>query len=95
MNKVALVDHIKQKTGLPKKNVELVLNCLVDEIRDGLRNGEKVSIVGFGTFTTRNRSGRDSVNPRTGKPMNICEAKVPVFRPSTVLKSYIVENTSK
>lgn len=89
MNKTDLVNNIAAKSGLSKKDVETVLNGFLGEVTDALAKGEKVQLIGFGTFETRNRSGRVGRNPQTGKTINIPATKVPAFKAGNKLKEAV------
>ncbi|EIT84178.1 DNA-binding protein HU (DNA-binding protein II) [Fictibacillus macauensis ZFHKF-1] len=89
MNKNELVTNISEKSGLTKKDVETVVNGLVDEITGALKEGQKVQFVGFGTFETRERSSRTGRNPQTGEEINIPASTVPAFRPGNKLKEAV------
>lgn len=89
MNKNQLVANIAEKSGLTKKDVELVINNLLDEITNALAKGEKVQFVGFGTFETRKRSSRTGRNPQTGETINIPETIVPAFKAGNKLKEAV------
>ena len=71
MNKTDLINNISSKSGLTKKDVESVLNGFLGEITEALAGGDKVQLIGFGTFETRKRSGRTGRNPQTGKTIVI------------------------
>lgn len=89
MNKTDLVNNIASKSGLTKKDVETVLNNVIGEITDALSTGDKVQLIGFGTFETRKRSGRVGRNPQTGKEISIPESKVPAFKAGNKLKEAV------
>jgi len=89
MNKTDLINNIATKSGLTKRDVESVLNGLMGEITDALAGGDKVQLIGFGTFETRKRSGRTGRNPQTGQPITIAESKVPAFKAGNKLKEAI------
>ncbi|WP_159888036.1 HU family DNA-binding protein [Paenibacillus puerhi] len=89
MNKTDLVNSIAEKSGLTKKDVESVLNGFLGEVTDALASGEKVQLIGFGTFETRKRSGRTGRNPQTGKEISIPESKVPAFKAGNKLKDAV------
>lgn len=89
MNKTDLVNNISDKSGLTKKDVEAVLNGFLGEITDALANGEKVQLIGFGTFETRRRSGRTGRNPQTGSTIEIPESNVPAFKAGNKLKEAV------
>ncbi|MGG1572709.1 HU family DNA-binding protein [Fictibacillus sp. NRS-1165] len=89
MNRNELVTNIAEKSGLTKKDVEVVVSGLVDEITNALKSGDKVQFVGFGTFETRERSSRTGRNPQTGEEINILASTVPAFRPGNKLKEAV------
>ncbi len=89
MNKADLVNSIAEKSGLTKKDVEHVLNSFLGEVTDALSAGEKVQLIGFGTFETRKRSGRVGRNPQTGATLSIPESKVPAFKAGNKLKEAV------
>lgn len=89
MNKTDLVNNIADKSGLTKKDVEAVLNGFLGEITEALANGEKVQLIGFGTFETRRRSGRTGRNPQTGSTIEIPESNVPAFKAGNKLKEAV------
>ena len=89
MNKTDLINNIATKSGLTKKDVETVLNGFLGEVTDALSGGDKVQLIGFGTFETRKRSGRTGRNPQTGAPIEISEAKIPAFKAGNKLKEAI------
>jgi DNA-binding protein HU-beta len=86
MNKADLIDNIAAKSGLTKKDVETVLNGFVGAVTDALSSGDKVQLIGFGTFETRSRAGRTGRNPQNGKPITIAASKVPAFKAGNKLK---------
>lgn len=89
MNKNDLITQIAKKSGMTKKDVETVVNNFLDEITRALEAGEKVQLIGFGTFETRKRSGRTGRNPQTGAAMEIPESIVPAFRAGSRLKEAV------
>lgn len=89
MNKTDLVNNIAEKSGMSKKDVESVLNGFLGEITEALSSGEKVQLIGFGTFETRKRSGRTGRNPQTGKEISIPESIVPAFKAGNKLKEAV------
>jgi len=89
MNKQDLVNSISEKSGLTKKDVETVLNSFLGEVTDALSSGEKVQLIGFGTFETRTRSARVGRNPQTGETLPIPESKVPAFKAGNKLKEAV------
>ncbi|PZD94856.1 integration host factor subunit alpha [Paenibacillus sambharensis] len=89
MNKTDLINNISDKSGLTKRDVEAVLNGFLGEITEALQNGDKVQLIGFGTFETRKRSGRTGRNPQTGKTIEIPESNVPAFKAGNKLKEAV------
>lgn len=89
MHKSDLVGVVVGKTNLPKKDVEKTINEVFDSISDALSNGEKVQLIGFGTFETRERKEREGRNPSTGETIKIPKATVPTFKPGKALKEKV------
>lgn len=89
MNKQELVASIAEKTQLTKKDAEKALNAVIDSIKEALNQGDKVSLVGFGTFEVRTRAARSGRNPQTGATIKIPAGKVPAFRPGKELKESV------
>jgi len=89
MNKQDLINSISEKSGLTKKDVETVLNSFLGEVTDALSSGDKVQLIGFGTFETRKRSARVGRNPQTGATLPIPESKVPAFKAGNKLKEAV------
>ena len=89
MNKLDLVNAISKETGVSKKVADQALATVLDSIKESLKKGEKVSLVGFGTFETRKRAARKGRNPQTGKEMKIAAKTVPAFRPGKALKDTV------
>lgn len=89
MNKTDLVNNISSKSGLSKKDVESVLNGFLGEVTGALSSGDKVQLIGFGTFETRQRSGRTGRNPQTGKAITIAASTVPAFKAGAKLKEAV------
>ena len=89
MNKADIIKKTAQKLKIKHSIVEQVVDGFFDEVADALAGGEKVNIAGFGCFNVRERQARTSINPRTGKEMNITEAKLPTFKAGKTLKGRI------
>ena len=85
MNKGELVKTIAQKMGVTDKKADAFYKAFIETVTETLKNDEKVVLVGFGSFETKNKPAREGVNPRTGAKVNIPETKVPTFKMS---KSY-------
>lgn len=86
MNKTELVAAIAEKTELSKKDAEKALKAFTDVIVEQLKNGEKVQLVGFGTFEVAERAAREGRNPLTGETMQIKASKSPKFKAGKALK---------
>ncbi len=89
MNKEELVERIATKTGLTKKDALDAVNTTLDTVTISLKKGEKVTLVGFGTFLVRRLRARDGRNPQTGARIKIPAKKVPRFTPGKELKAAI------
>ena len=89
MNKNELVASLAEKTGLKKTEVEKVLKAFTETVTDELKKGEKVQLVGFGTFETATREAREGRNPRTGATMKIAATKAPKFKAGKALKDAV------
>lgn len=89
MNKAELVAAIADKTELSKKDTEKALKAFVDVVTDELKKGEKIQLVGFGTFEVSERAARDGRNPQTGETMKIAASKAPKFKAGKALKDAI------
>lgn len=87
MNKEGLVDEVAAQTGQVKKQVQAVVDAVFQTITGALQRGEKVTIVGFGTFQVRRRAAREGRNPRTGAKIRIPPKRVPAFTPGKDLKA--------
>jgi DNA-binding protein HU-beta len=89
MNKTELIYAISEKSGLNKKSSEIALNATLAVIEDELKAGEKVVLVGFGTFEVRKRAARKGRNPQTSQEIQIPASKAPVFKAGKSLKDVI------
>ncbi len=89
MNKADMVTAIAEKAGLSKKDAEKALIAFTDTIEEELKKGEKVQLVGFGTFEVSERAAREGRNPHTGETMNIPASKAPKFKAGKALKDAI------
>ena len=93
MNKAELVAKIAEKSKLTKKDAESALNAVTSTIVEVLSEGEKVSLVGFGNFETKERAARTARNPRNPEEViNVPETVVPVFRPGKAFKESVAKN---
>ena len=86
MNKTELITAMAEKSGLTKKDSENALTALVESVEDALKAGDKVQLVGFGTFEVKARAARKGINPQTKKPVEIAPSKAPVFKAGKGLK---------
>ena len=89
MNKAELVAAIAEKTELSKKDSEKALKAFIDVVTEELTKGEKIQLVGFGTFEVAERAAREGRNPQTGATMNIPASKAPKFKAGKSLKDTI------
>ncbi len=90
MNKSELVATMAEKSGLSKKDSEAALDAFTAAIGDALKNGDKVQLVGFGTFEVRERAARTGLNPRTKEAVEIPASKVPAFKAGKALKETVL-----
>ena len=89
MNKTELIAAIAERTELSKKDAEKALKAFTDVVAEQMKNGEKVQLVGFGTFETSERAAREGRNPANGQPMQIAASKAPKFKAGKALKDAI------
>lgn len=89
MNKQELVTSVAEKSSLTKKDSEKAVNALFASIEEALAKGDKVQLVGFGTFEVRSRAARKGRNPQTGAEISIAAAKVPAFKAGKALKDSV------
>ena len=89
MNKTELVAAVAQKAEISKKDAEKAVNAVTAAITDAMCSGDKVQLVGFGTFEVRTRDARKGKNPRTGEDNNIAASKVPAFKAGKALKDVV------
>ncbi len=91
MTKTELVDKIAAKTGFTKKDSARVVDAVFESVTEALAAGEKVQLVGFGSFETRRRAARAGRDPRTGKTIRIAARTVPVFKAGKTLKDAVAK----
>lgn len=91
MNKAELVDEVADRTGLTKKSVAMTIAAMIDAIVDAVAGDEKVTLVGFGTFESRERQSREGRNPQTGEPVTIEARRVPAFSAGKMFKEKVAE----
>ena len=89
MNKAELITSMAEKSQLTKKDAESALKAFIDSVQEALENGEKVQLVGFGTFETRDRAAREGRNPRTKETITIPASTVPVFKAGKEFKDRV------
>ena len=86
MNKNELISAMAEKSGLSKKDCDVALAALTASVEDALKAGDKVSLVGFGTFEVKSRAARTGINPQTKKPVEIAASKAPAFKAGKAFK---------
>jgi len=89
MNKTDLIDAIAAKAEISKKDAEVALKATIESIEEALKNNEKVVLVGFGTFSVKERAARTGRNPSTGKTIKIAASKAPAFKAGKELKDIV------
>jgi DNA-binding protein HU-beta len=89
MNKTDLIDAIAAKADLSKKDAEAALKATIESIEEALKKDEKVVLVGFGTFSVKERAARTGRNPSTGKTIKIAASKAPAFKAGKELKDIV------
>ncbi|MFY9140313.1 MAG: HU family DNA-binding protein [Thermacetogeniaceae bacterium] len=89
MNKAELIGSVAEKAGMPKKDAEKAVNAVLATIEEALAKGDKVQLVGFGTFEVRERAARIGRNPQTGEEIQIAASRVPAFRAGKALKDSV------
>ena len=89
MNKTELVAAMAEKAGLSKKDAEAALKAFTETVAEELKKGEKIALVGFGTFEVSERAAREGRDPQTGAPMKIAASKAPKFKAGKALKDAI------
>ena len=89
MTKVELIAAVANDANLTKKDAEAAVNSALNAITAALKDGDKVTLVGFGTFEVRERAARQGRNPHTGETIEIAAAKAPAFKPGKALKDAI------
>ncbi len=89
MNKQALIEKVHESLGDTKAAAEKAVDTIFGSIMDSLKNGEEVSIAGFGIFSAKERAARTARNPRTGEPIQVPAMRVPKFRAAKALKDAV------
>ena len=80
MNKNELIREVANKAGITIKDATVAFDAVIDAITDGLKNGEKVQISGFGTFEVKCKEAHEGINPKTGEKIHISASKIPAFK---------------
>lgn len=91
MTKADLISSVAAKSELSKKDSEKAINAVLESITEALTSGDKVALVGFGSFEVKTRSARKGINPRTKTPIEIAASKLPVFKAGKALKDAVSE----
>lgn len=91
MNKMELITAIAEKSGLSRKDAEKALSAVVESISEALRAGDKVQLIGFGSFEVKSREARVGRNPKTREEIQIPASKTPVFKAGKALKDKVAE----
>ena len=91
MNKTELIEAVAEKAGLSKKDADAAVSAVFDAVTAELAKGEKVQLIGFGTFEVRERAAKTGRNPRTGETMTIPASKVPAFKAGAALKNAVAK----
>ena len=89
MNKVELIAAVAAKAGLSKKDADKAIAAVISSIEESLVKGDKVQLIGFGTFEVRERPAREGKNPLTGEKIKIAATKVPAFKAGKSLKDFV------
>ena len=89
MNKVELINAVANKTGLTKKDADKAVAAVFASIEGALAAGEKVQLIGFGSFEVKERAARTGRNPQTGAAVKIAAAKIPAFKAGAALKKAV------
>lgn len=91
MTKAELINAVADKAGLSKKDSDKAVTAVIEAITEALVSGDKVSLVGFGTFEVKDRAARTGINPRTKEPMPIAASRLPAFKAGKALKEAVAE----
>ncbi|MGZ9868132.1 HU family DNA-binding protein [Priestia endophytica] len=89
MNKTELIKAVAEKAELTQKDSAKVVDALLEVVKETLAEGEKIQLVGFGTFEVRERAARKGHNPQTGEPIDIPASKAPAFKAGKALKDVV------
>ena len=91
MTKTELINAVDEKAELTKKDADKAVSAVIDTITESLAKGEKIQLVGFGTFEVRERAAKEGINPATKEKMNIPAKKVPAFKAGKALKDVVAK----
>ena len=91
MNKTELVNAVAKNEGMDTKSAEKAVNAVFAAVADALAQGEKVQLIGFGTFEVRDRAEKEARNPRTGETIKVAATKVPAFKAGAALKAKVAK----
>ena len=91
MNKTELIAAVAEKADLSKKDADAAVAAVLDAVTAALADGDKVQLIGFGTFEVRERAERQGRNPKTGEAMTIAASKVPAFKAGNALKNAVAK----
>ncbi|MFT7491626.1 MAG: DNA-binding protein HU-beta [Pseudohongiellaceae bacterium] len=89
MNKAELIDSIAASADIPKAAAGRALDAVIESVQGALQKGDSVALVGFGTFSVKDRAARTGRNPQTGQPIQIAAAKIPNFKAGKSLKDAV------
>lgn len=89
MNKTELISEVAQKADITKKDADKIVNAFFSTVEDALKAGDKVQLIGFGTFEVRERQARKGRNPQTGQEISIPATRVPAFKAGKALKDAV------
>jgi DNA-binding protein HU-beta len=89
MNKAQLINEVAKRSGITKKDAKAAVDAVFSAIKDALAKGQRVRLIGFGTFEVRKRNQRRGKNPKTGQTITIPARKVPAFKASSELKRVV------
>ena len=89
MNKAELIDAVAEGADISKAAATRAVDTMFDKIADSLKQGDQVTLVGFGTFSVKDRAARTGRNPRTGEPIQIAASRVPGFKAGKALKDAV------
>ena len=91
MNKLELIQEVSERTGLAKKDAEKAVNAVLDTVADTLAQGDKVQLIGFGSFETKPRAARMGCNPKTKEAIEIPATTAPVVKAGKALKDRVAK----